>query len=292
MDRKTVSILPCYSDFEVQKIGSILFMLSIGFAQMNPMDISNYSFQKDSAAISAPVKAMFKSFLIPGWGQMHNKDPWWKPVLFAGVETIGWLSSSRYGNRAEDIRRDFEAYGDIHWGLERWYNTTQTIFPYKWIHIIIGGTHKLELKVDGNYYYTDQLTELLMRYSWSEISVIRDRDFYENIGKYDQFVGGWDDAYDDPFDSVGNWFTVKKGDVESIILTKRKDYYRDLRHKSNLLKHYSRYAVTVVMFNHLASGLEAGWTAKKKVINFPEFSLDYNPLNKWGVGGVRITYTW
>ena len=98
--------------------------------------------------------------------------------------------------------------------------------------------------------------------------------------------------YDDPFDTNGNWFTEEKGNVESIILTKRKDYYRSLRHDSNLLKHYSKYAVTVVMINHITSGFEAAWTANKKTKKIPEIKLYYNPLNKWVVGGVQINYGW
>ncbi|MDP6338968.1 MAG: DUF5683 domain-containing protein [Candidatus Marinimicrobia bacterium] len=275
----------------MKRFAPAIFILSVGFSQFNHYDLANYPVQRDTIGLPGPAKAMFKSFIVPGWGQIQNKDSWWKPLLFAGVETVGLLSSFNYGRRAENIRRDFESYGDEHWALARWYSNTQRIFPNQWREILIG-THKLELKIGSNYYHTNQLGELVKQYAWSEITVIRDRDFYENIGKYDQFVGGWDDDYDDPFDAAGNWFTVKKGDVESIILTKRKDYYRDLRHESNLLKHYSRYAVTVVMFNHLTSGLEAGWSAKKKVKNSSEFSLNYNPMNKWGVGGVRITFTW
>ncbi|MBC8344921.1 MAG: hypothetical protein ISR82_02325 [Candidatus Marinimicrobia bacterium] len=268
-----------------------LLFLSNGTAQYDLYNKANFPVQRDSIGLPLPVKAMFKSLIIPGWGQLQNKDPWWKPVLFAGVETLGWVSSNRYSNRAEDIRRDFESYGDIHWEIERWYTQTKTIFPDMWENIIIG-THKMGLKINGDYYHTDELTDLLVYHSWSEISVIRDRDFYENIGKYDQFVGGWDDAYDDPFDTVGNWWTVQKGSVESIILTKQKDYYRDLRHRSNLLKHYSRYAVSVVMFNHIVSGMEAAWTANKKDKHLPGFHLNYDPRNKWGVGGVGITFTW
>ncbi len=76
------------------------------------------------------------------------------------------------------------------------------------------------------------------------------------------------------------------------MLTKRKDYYRSLRHDSNLLKHYSKYAVTVVMINHITSAFEAAWTANKKAKKIPEISLYYNPVNKWGVGGVQINYGW
>ena len=148
------------------------------------------------------------------------------------------------------------------------------------------------MKINGNYYFSDKLTDLIKSYTWTEITVIRDRNFYENIGKYDQFVGGWDDVYDDPFDSEGSWYTIKKGNVESIILTEQKNHYRSLRHDSNILKHYSKYSVSAVMFNHLASALEAAYTANKKDKNLPKFGLNYDPLSKWGVGGVQITYAW
>lgn len=285
------SILRYYLVFKMKFFFTLIFLLSKGLAQFDPYNFVNYPFQGDSVAMPIATKAMFKSLIIPGWGQIQNKDPWWMPAIFACIESIGLVSSINYENRAEDIRREFESFGDDHWTIKLWYFNTKRIFPDRWEKIIIG-THKLDFRVNGDYYHSDELTDLVKRYSWEEISVLRDRDFYENIGKYDQFVGGWDDPYDDPFDSDGNWYSVKKGNVESVILTKQKEYYREQRHQSNLLKHYSRYAVTIVMFNHLASGLEAAWTANKKSKNLPDFSLNYNPLNKWGVGGVRITYAW
>ena len=275
----------------MRKILLFNILLSIGLTQFNPYDLNNYTVQRDSVGIPLPAKAMFKSLLIPGWGQFQNKDNWWKTIIFAGVETLGIISAVNFENKAETIRRDFEAFGDKHWTLERWYKNTQKIFPDSW-HKTIIGTHKLGLKINGNYYFSDKLADLIKSYTWTEITVLRDRNFYENIGKYDQFVGGWDDVYDDPFDSEGSWYTIKKGNVESIILTEQKNYYRSLRHDSNILKHYSKYSVSAVMFNHLASALEAAYTANKKDQNLPKFGLNYDPLNKWGVGGVQITYAW
>ncbi|MCP4932254.1 MAG: hypothetical protein GY912_09760, partial [Candidatus Marinimicrobia bacterium] len=88
--RKTIPFIVCFS---------------IGFGQVSPLGPSNFTVQKDSIELSLSAKAMFKSLILPGWGQIQNSDPWWKPVLFAGVETIGWVSSSRYSGRAESIRR-------------------------------------------------------------------------------------------------------------------------------------------------------------------------------------------
>ena len=81
------------------------------------------------------------------------------------------------------------------------------------------------------------------------------------------------------------------GSVESIILTKNKNYYRDLRYDSNQLKHYSRYALTAIMFNHIISAIDAAVVSSKKK-NFPNIRLNYTSINKSGVGGVQVIYTW
>ena len=268
----------------------ILLLQTLSFAQYNLYSIKNYSIKQDSLLQPLLTKAMFKSLLIPGWGQYQNKDDIWKTVAFISVEVASIITSIELTNKAENIRHDFERYGDEHWTLERWYNNSRLIFPNNWKNILVG-THKLSLNINGNYYFTDELSNLIEIYRWNDISVIRDRDFYENIGKYDQFVGGWDDKYDNPFDGKGNWYTIQKENVESIILTKNKNYYRDLRHESNQLKHYSRYAVTTIMFNHIISGLDAFIVSNKKN-NFPKIRLNYSRINKWGVGGVQITYAW
>lgn len=45
------------------------------------------------------------------------------------------------------------------------------------------------------------------------------------------------------------------------------------------------------MFNHIISGLDAFIVSNKKN-NFPKIRLNYSRINKWGVGGVQITYAW
>lgn len=105
-----------------------LIIFSISFGQFNKYDLENYPIQRSEIEMPVPAKAMFKSFILPGWGQVQNEDPLWKPLLFAGVEVLGIFSSFNYGKRAENIRLDFEAYGDNHWALERWYTNTQKIY--------------------------------------------------------------------------------------------------------------------------------------------------------------------
>ena len=275
--------------FRLKILLSVLIFLSFSYSQIDLYNKDHYPINRDSVENSND--AMMRSFLIPGWGQIKNKDPLWKPAIFLGVELLGIYSFYNYDKKAELVRYDFESFADQHWTLETWYNNTKKIFPNKWKEILIG-THKLELNINGNYYYSDELVSLLEKHQWPNIKVIRDRDFYENIGKYDQFVGGWDDPYDDPFDQKGKWYTFKKGSYESIILTDQKDYYRGLRDESNALKHYAKYAVSIVMINHLFSGIEAGINTKKRNIYLPKMNFYYYPFDTYLVKGVKISYEW
>ena len=264
---------------------------TLSFAQYNLYSINNYSIKQDSLLQPLPTKAMFKSLLIPGWGQYQNKDDIWKTVAFISVEIAGIISSIQLTNKAENIRHDFEKYGDDHWTLERWYNNSRLIFPNNWKNILIG-THKLSLNINGNYYFTDELNDLIETHGWNAISVIRDRDFYENIGKYDQFVGGWSDANTD-------WYWEEKqleDSTEIVIKTPLKANYLDQRFESNKMLDRAKFSITALLFNHVISGLEAVLTNQKQsreklnpTTIETDVSLLYNPYNPGGVGGVALT---
>ena len=289
MGKRDVTILVFFLDFKMKSIIQLVILINVATAQMNLYDLNHYHVNRDT--INYTSNAMIKSFIIPGWGQFQNNDPIWKPLAFLTFEIVGLSLMIDYNKRGEEVRKDFEAFADKHWTLERWYNNTKAIFPGRWEEALVG-THKLQILINDDYYYTDQLAYLKNNYSWNEIFVIRDRDFYENIGKYDQFVGGWDDPFDNPFDDVGKWYTIKKGNVESIILTQQKDYYRDLRNDSNILKYRAKNTLSILMLNHLLSGLEAGLKSKVKYDLFPKVRFYSNMQNTYGVQGVKISYEW
>ena len=159
----------------MKKIIVSLIIINTIEAQIDLFDLDHYVVQRDT--VSYPSNSMLKTFILPGWGQLQNNEPMWKPLLFIAFEVAGLTLMTDYNKRAEDIRKDFEGFADQHWTLERWYNNTKLIFPENWKEILVG-THKLELMINGDYYYTDQLVDLKGKYSWNNILVIRDRDFY------------------------------------------------------------------------------------------------------------------
>ena len=260
--------------------------------------------------VNYPAKPMLYSLILPGLGQYKNGDPLWKSAIFAGVEVasiVGWV---QWNKQAEDIRKEYELFGDTHWSLYNWVWNTQLQPPNDWgtkfnietpKDFIIDGTHSLQLHLTG--YLAETFGEFISSDSlaqypnWvieylDEISVLQDQHFYENIGKYDQFVGGWDDFED-------RYILEKtvEDTIEIILMTPNKNDYNEDRARSNDLLTMANYAVTAIMFNHVISGIEAVLTNQRNARSKAEQSktdvgLYYDPRNKYGIGGITVSYKW
>lgn len=209
------------------------------------------------------LKPMLASFAIPGLGQYLNKSPWWKTALFAGVEVAGIAGYIVWTNKADDITREFENWADAHWDMKRWVNDSAILLSdiqangYPNVNDVrIDGSHHITIIINGKY----ESSEILLENLNIEYVELRDWDFYEGIGKYDQFVAGWDDAR-------SNWEIVQKsikdGDDELIVMTPNKQHYLNLRNDSNILYKNAKFAASALLFNHIFSALDALWSANK-----------------------------
>ena len=79
---------------------------------------------------------------------------------------------------------------------------------------------------------------------------------------------------------------------EYLPLTKKKNYYRDLRHKSNISSHYARYAISILMLNHFTSGLDALSTSSKNNFRIGNLSMKLLPYSAYNEGGVLFNISW
>lgn len=252
--------------------------------------------------VNYPAKPLLYSLIFPGLGQYKNGDPLWKPALFAGIEIASIAGWVQWNKQAEDIRNQYEKFGDIHWTLKGWVENTlliPVISVSEYPDFKINGTHKLTLHLSGiladdfgEFVSSDSLvTHPEWIYS-DNIDLSKDQHFYENIGKYDQFVGGWDDIED--------WYAEEKtveDTIEIILKTPNKNDYINKRAKSNQFLKMANYAVTAVMFNHIISGLEAVLTnqrqaRKKAQQSKTDVGLYFDPKTKYGIGGISVSYKW
>lgn len=235
--------------------------------------------------------------MIPGWGQTHNKAPIWKAISFAGIEIASITSALYFHNLGQTSQKDYETFANQHWDLKGWYTFTQAhngdLGQYG--IQLSGGSHSLVIKIEdenlqneyGSFISSDDIEG---HYDWitnEYVSVVKDHHFYENVGKYNQFVGGWADV--DQYELIEK--AVSDTSVEILIMTDLKDEYLNMRFDSNQFKLIAKYSITALMFNHIISGLEAVLFAQKKskLTQNPKVALLYNPVNRHGIGGLSLT---
>ena len=288
---------------------SILFLsLSmVLFAQ----DSTKLVVEKDSTFY--PGKPLLLSLVVPGLGQVYNKEPLWKPGVFIATEIVS-ITSIMYANKkADEIRMDYQKFADENWNVKDWWNFTQSgpeVIENNGLYFTDNklkamrdyvGTHHLTIHLKGdlvNLFNTEFLTSdslsILSGYLDSDdLSMVKDRHYYENIGKYDQFVGGWSDV-------STSWYWEEKdvGDsTEIVIKTPMKQSYLDDRYKSNQWLSFAKFSISAMMFNHVISGLEAVW-ANRSIKNEKsgedakkvdlDLGLLFNPSNSYGVGGLSF----
>jgi len=90
-------------------IDTVLFERGNVFEAVSPIS-SPVNYEK--RLYQNPTVALFKSMVIPGWGQLGNRS-YFKAVLFAGLDAWFIGSSIHYGRQAGDFRDMFENAVDI-----------------------------------------------------------------------------------------------------------------------------------------------------------------------------------
>jgi len=147
-----------------------------------------------------------------------------------------------------------------------------------------------------DYYYNDFGTWIPDTSAINELIddpnfvLVRDGHYYENIFKYNHFYSGWSDA-----DSL----TVYDNDGYLIAKSPKKWQYRAMRDEVAQLERVASYAVTIVMFNHVVSMVDAVlnkkflWFGSKSDSNFDvKLKPTFDYYNSYGLGGVKVLFKW
>jgi len=287
---------------------SLLFLL---LTPMMAQDSSSVVIIEEPS-INYPGKPLIMSLVLPGAGQYYNKSPMWKTASFLGVELGSVVAWDYFTKKAKTLRNEYWGFADSNWDLYTWYNFAvygpsdkpdhngrlHTENDFRAMRNY-EGTHHLLLHLSGDlaaqygeFITSDSLGMISGHLNSGLVNVVRDRHFYENIGKYDQFVGGWSDANTD-------WYWEEKqleDSTEIVIKTPFKADYIDQRFESNKMLNMAKFSITTLLFNHVISGLEAVLTNQKQARDKQksqtietDVSLLYNPYNPGGIGGIAFT---
>jgi hypothetical protein len=181
----------------------------------------------------SPTKAFLLSAVIPGSGQFYVGSKI-KAGIFLAVEAATWGGYISFTGQGDDKTTEFEAWADNHWARQRYEDFLFDIF----------GVRDDDLVLDewGNPIFTHHLPDT------------KTQQYYEMIGKYDQFVFGWDDVDPGlPRDTANLNLAISQNRV----------LYEEMRHDANKLYDKATASIIVMMANHLISGFEAAMSAKR-----------------------------
>jgi hypothetical protein len=123
---------------------------------------------------------VFFSLLVPGTGELYLGH-YVRGGLLLGAEITAWVGYAHYHSQGLDKREEYEAFADAHWDYDRW------IDDHLATEGLVDPTFE-ELDSIGRYHW-DQWPGYHTWHSKEE----EKQNYYENLGKYDWFISGWED---------------------------------------------------------------------------------------------------
>lgn len=184
--------------------------------------------------------AIASSAVLPGLGELilylDSKDPWTLgrvPVLM-GLDAYFWYGYKTNYDDGKDWKRQYEEYADGHWSVDRF------LLQHPCCDALGGCESWQEYNeaCQGSFNY--------FLYTPKEI----DREeYYENIGKYNAFVYGWDD-WVSPVEQPDYW-------------TPHRHHYWYLRGESDKYLLRSDQFIMALIVNRVVSIVDTAWLAHR-----------------------------
>lgn len=191
------------------------------------------------------------SAIVPGTGELYAGS-YWLAGLFAALEGAGWYFNVSENKRGDDGTEVFEAYADQHWSVVKyanWLNDNARNFP--------GGENAVHIDIDEA---TPGLADW-QRVNWEQMHATEmvipqfshrlppygDQQYYELIGKYNQYSYGWDDK------TAGDYWNPSD----------RFMYYAGIRGEANDHYNLADTFLNLIILNHVLSAVDAAWAAAR-----------------------------
>ena len=168
------------------------------------------------------------SLILPGAGEASMGYK--RGYFMMAADILAWTQVAKYHGDGEDLKDDYIAFADKH------YTDELLLEGYR-----DGGTdpersgeadiYFATITADHNFNTVDDLHNLPLYVSKEDDF----REYYENLGKWDQFIFGWDDytrasvSYPD----IGYDPTLTRADLQQPWVSKNREEYRLMRDASN-----------------------------------------------------------
>jgi len=194
----------------------------------------------------SPILAGLMSLVIPGAGEIYAEE-YLKAGIFVAIEAAVITTAVIYDGKGDDKTTEFENYADDYtnpehnWSVVRY---AQWLNQYE----ITDETKKIAINPDENL-------PPWQRVNWAQLNAAEtgshklprhgEQQYYELIGKYHQYAGGWND------------FT---GGADKSQVSPNFSFYSGMRGDANDFYNMASTAVIGIYLNHFLSGLDAVWS--------------------------------
>ena len=235
--------------------GNLQYDLSTNITGDNNKDSSEIAHPAVSNSLYSPLEAGLFSAVIPGAGQFYTKS-YLQSTAFLSAEAIMWVLYVHYKNQGDQRTNDFNNYADTHWSVVRYAQWIQTNYPQnvQGYSLFIPNTANLPTWQQVNWSQLNAV-EASMAVGTGfthQLVMYPDQQYYEEIGKYSQFSGGWDDGSNATTAEVGSTYGYYT--PHSTVYVHMRG---DANHSYNVATAYS----CILLANHVFSALEAAWNA-------------------------------
>lgn len=208
---------------------------------------NNFSGAEDNLQVKKKKKSVglgvLLSALIPGAGEFYGEN-YFKAGVFFGIEVLAWATFAYFeskGNKKED---EYQAYADQYWDVRtyaRWlknegFNEAGGINPDEPNRDIL--REQIMVCERANFSHT--------------MPEYESQQYYELIGKYQNFQAGWTNLQHVPTKAAGPYNYQTYHDP---VFT---NYAAD-RQKANDFFDYAKIGPITAIVNHILSAADAAW---------------------------------
>jgi hypothetical protein len=207
----------------------------------------------------SPLKAGLFSAVVPGAGQLYTEN-YWQSAAFFAAEVGLWILYLKYDAKGDHQTDYFQKYADAHWSVVQYVEWIKTYYPTAYADALSKYPNFVNASTAMEPW--DRVSWQALNYCESEVGetastgfshtlpVRPSESYYELIGKYPQFAGGWDDASD-----------ITAADVANNKTSPRLLLYSAMRGDANTYYNIATAMSYLLVANHVFGAMEAAWNA-------------------------------
>lgn len=195
---------------------------------------------KSKDETKSPFLGALFSGLVPGTGEFYAKS-FIKSAVFFGLEAGLWTAYFVFEKKGDDQTESYQNFANQNWDVYKY---------ARWLkEQNFSGSGDIDLTAD-KYELRKKINIVEAQNFSHQLPPYGEQQYYELIGKYQNFVTGWADA---------DLTVVNRNNYGSYKTTMFVDYSYD-RQDANDYYNKSSTTLTLVILNHLLSSADAAWS--------------------------------